>query len=68
MRHSPLQKRKEKQMKVKFKIKETLVKVVEVEADSVSEGLVKVTQRYANGEITIDEYNLKGFEISEARE
>jgi uncharacterized membrane protein len=55
-------------MKVKIKIKEILEKVVEVEADSVSEGLVKVTQRYADGEITIDEYNLKGFEISEARE
>lgn len=54
-------------MKYKIKVEEILRRVVEVEADSASEALIKVGQDYSKGEIVLDssdfvEYGIKEFE------
>lgn len=52
-------------MKYKIEITETLQKVVEVEAETLTEAITKVGTDYANSEIVLDEMDFVGYNITE---
>lgn len=52
-------------MKYQIEITETLQKVVEVEARSLSEAITKVATDYSNGEIVLDGMDFVGYEIKD---
>ena len=53
-------------MKFKIEITETLQRIVEVEANNLSEAISKVADTYDNEEIVLDYNDLVGFSIKEA--
>ena len=55
-------------MKYKIEITETLQKIVEVEANSLSEAITKVGKDYDDGEIVLDAMDFDGFEIRGIKE
>lgn len=55
-------------MKFKIEITETLQKIVEVEAESLSEAITSVGQDYSKGEIVLYDTDFVGYEISEFKE
>lgn len=55
-------------MKYKIEVKEILRRVVEVEAGSASEALIKVGQDYSKGEIVLDYNDFVGYGIKECEE
>lgn len=55
-------------MKYKIEITETLQRVVEVEADNLSNAIVQVTRDYNDEEIVLDAMDFVGFEIKEYQE
>ncbi len=52
-------------MKVKVEITETLKRIVEVDAESVAEGVGKVALEYGAGNIILDENHYNGCTIKE---
>lgn len=52
-------------MKFKIEITETLQKVVEVEAENLTEAIIKTTADYKDGEIVLDYMDCSGFDITE---
>ena len=54
--------------KYKVEISETLQRVIEVEAESLSEAVTKVCKDYADGEIVLDGMDFVGYEIKEFKE
>lgn len=55
-------------MKYKIEVTETLQRVVAVEADNLSDAIVKVTRDYNDEEIVLDAMDFVGFEIKEYQE
>lgn len=55
-------------MKYTIEITETLQKVVEVEADSLSNAIFEVAKDYRGGEIVLDHNDFVGFTILEYKE
>lgn len=55
-------------MKFKIEIRETLQKVVEVDADSLTDAITAVGQDYSIGEIVLDDMDFIGYEINEFKE
>ena len=55
-------------MKYKIEVTETLQRVVEVEADRLSNAIIQVTSDYDSGEIVLDAMDFVGFEIKEFKE
>lgn len=55
-------------MKYKIEITETLQRVVEVEADNLSNAILQVTRAYNDEEIVLDAMDFVGFEIKEYQE
>lgn len=55
-------------MKFNIEITETLQKVVEVEARSLSEAITKVAKDYKDGEIVLDAMDFVGYEIKSFQE
>ena len=54
--------------KFKVEITETLQRVVEVEAESLTEAITKVGKDYDAGEIVLDAMDFDGFEIRGIKE
>jgi hypothetical protein len=52
-------------VKYQIEITETLQKVVEVEARSLSEAITKVATDYSKGEIVLDAMDFVGYEIKD---
>lgn len=55
-------------MKYTIEITETLQKVVEVEADSLSCAIMKAAQDYSRGVIMLDYNDFVGYELREYKE
>lgn len=55
-------------MKYKIEITETLQKVIEVEAENLSEALTTVCVDYKKGEIVLDDMDYVGYDIKEYKE
>lgn len=55
-------------MRFKIEITETLQKVVEVKAKTLTEAIIKVGQQYADGELMLDAADYKGYEVKEFKE
>lgn len=55
-------------MKYKIEITETLQKIVEVEAEALTEAIMKVATNYSNGEIVLDDTDFVGYEIKDFKE
>lgn len=55
-------------MKFKIEVTETLQKIVEVDADSLTEAITFVGQDYDKGEIVLDGMDFVGYEIKEFKE
>ena len=55
-------------MKYKVEITETLQKVIEVEAKSLSDAITKVATDYDDGEIVLDAMDFVGYGINEFKE
>lgn len=55
-------------MKYKIEITETLQRVIEIEARSLSDAVVQITRDYNNGEIVLDAMDFVGFNIKEYQE
>lgn len=55
-------------MKYKIEITETLQKVVEIEANNLSEALTTACVDYKKGEIVLDDMDYVGYEIKEYKE
>lgn len=55
-------------MKFKIEITETLKRVVEVEADELSDALCKVGADYSKGEIVLDSFDFVGYKIRKSKE
>ena len=49
--------------KFKYKIVETLERVVEVEADNYDEGFEKLEEMHTNAEVVLDAEDFTGYEI-----
>lgn len=60
--------RRGNKMKYQIEIEEILQKVVEVEAESLSDAIVKVTKDYHDGEIELDAMDLKEWTVEEYKE
>lgn len=52
----------------KVEITETLQRIVEVEAESLSEAIIKVGTDYDNGKIVLDAMDFDGFDIRGIKE
>lgn len=55
-------------MKYKVEITETLQKVIEIEAESLTKAIMKVAADYKYGEIVLDSMDFVGYEIKEFKE
>lgn len=55
-------------MKFKIEITETLQRLVEVEADNVTEAIIKVMRDYKDGNIVLGSEDFAEYEISEFKE
>lgn len=55
-------------MKYKVIINEHLQRIIEVESTSASGAITQIVQEYANGNISLNEDDKKGFEIKEYEE
>lgn len=55
-------------MKYKIEITETLQRIVEVEAENLSEAITTVCVDYKKGEIVLDDMDYVGYEIKEFME
>lgn len=55
-------------MKYKVEITETLQRVIEVKADSLSQAVTKITKDYSDGKIVLDSNDFVEFKILEYKE
>ena len=55
-------------MKFKIEITETSQRIIEVEAETLTEAITKVGQDYSTGGIVLDETDFIGYEITEYKE
>lgn len=55
-------------MQFKIEITETLQRIIEVEADSLNDAIIKVCEGYKHGEHILDSEDFVGYEIEEFKE